>query len=91
MAAQRWSVVSRVLAAVIGGYVATGLTTVAVSRWLPLSRAEATHAATLLSFVIYVAIVLAAFHIATAARAWLMIAAISGCALFSLYAADGIA
>lgn len=77
-AAERLSIASRVFAAVIGGYAATGLAAAAMARWLPLSKAEATHAATLVSFLIYVAIVLAVFHAATARRAWTLIGAICG-------------
>lgn len=85
--ARRLSIAARVLAAVVGGYAAAGLATVAISRWLPLSKAEATHVATLLSFVIYVAIVLAVFHASTARHAWLLIASICVVATLSAYVA----
>ena len=85
-AARRMSVAARVLAAVIGGYAATGLVTVALARWLPMSKADATHTATLLSFVIYVGIVLAVFHAATARRAWAFIAAVGAVAIMSIIA-----
>lgn len=72
---RRLEVGSRALAAVFGGYVATAMVTALLARMLPLSRPEATHAATLFSFVIYVGLVLAVFQVATATRGWLIIAA----------------
>jgi hypothetical protein len=82
--ARRLEVGSRVLAAVGGGYVATGLAAAAFARIAPLSRADATHAATLLSFAIYVCIVLFVFHARTATRAWLFIAGIAASAALML-------
>lgn len=71
----RLAVASRALAAIIGGYALTALATTALAIFLPLSRAEASMTATLLSFVIYTCVVLWVFATRSATRAWLGIVA----------------
>lgn len=66
----RLAVASRALAAIVGGYVLTALGTAALAVFLLMPRAEATLTATMLSFAIYACIVLWAFAIRTAWRAW---------------------
>ena len=83
------SLVSRVLAAIIGGYLLTSLITLALSLGLPLvgvSRAEAVMASTIISFLIYAAIILAVFHARRAARAWtwLVLAAVPPATIVAL-------
>jgi hypothetical protein len=73
-ARRRWSIASRVLAAVVGGYALTSLLTLALPLGLaPLgvNQAQALLAATTASFVAYAAIVMTVFHARSAARAWI--------------------
>ena len=70
----RWPVVSRALAATLGGYALTSLLPLALSLLLPMaggSQAEAVLATTVSSFIAYAAIIMAVFHACGAARAWL--------------------
>lgn len=73
----RWrlAVASRVLAAVIGGYVLASLASVCLAYFLPLlfqsSRAEAAVLSMTLSFLFYLPAVLWCFACRTALRAWL--------------------
>jgi hypothetical protein len=72
----RLSVASRALAAILGGYALTALATFALAIFLPLSRAEASMAATLSSFLIYSCAVIWVFATRTAWRAWAGIVAL---------------
>lgn len=67
---QRGPVVSRVLAALLGGYATTAAGTAALALYLPLSRIDATIAATLASFAVYALAIMWAFAARTAWRAW---------------------
>ncbi|MBM0107466.1 DUF3649 domain-containing protein [Steroidobacter sp. S1-65] len=62
-------------AAILGGYALTALATMALAMNLPMSRAEASMAATLLSFPIYTCAMIWVFATRTAKRAWLGIGA----------------
>ena len=73
-ARDRWAVASRALAAILGGYVVAALSTGALSVYLPGSRAEATLAAMMLSFIVYVCAVVWVFAARSAWRAWLGLA-----------------
>ena len=66
----RLGVTSRLLAAVVGGYVLASLASVCLSFWLPLSRADAVVSGMLSSFVFYLLAVIWCFACRTAARAW---------------------
>lgn len=66
----QWAVASRAVAAIVGGYVLTAITTFALAMFLPLSKAEASMTATLLSFAIYTCAVIWVFATRTAWRAW---------------------
>lgn len=67
----RWpGVVSRVVAAVVGGYAIGALVSVACALLLPMSRAEATLTGLLLSFAAYAGAVIWVFAARTAWRAW---------------------
>jgi hypothetical protein len=76
-----WPLLSRILAAVVGGYALTSLLTLLATHALPLlgvSMAQALHATTMASFLAYAAIIMAVFHAGSATRAWtgLMAAAV---------------
>ncbi|SDV04189.1 DUF3649 domain-containing protein [Pseudomonas mucidolens] len=66
----RLAVASRVLAAVVGGYLLASLASVCMSLWLPLSRADAVISGMLSSFVFYLLAVIWCFACRTATRAW---------------------
>ena len=72
-ARHHWSVVSRLLAAIVGGYALTSLLTLAgplLFSAANLSQAQALHAITMASFLVYAGIVIAVFHACSATRAW---------------------
>ncbi|KDP83971.1 iron transporter [Cupriavidus sp. SK-3] len=66
----RLSVVSRVVAAIGGGYVLASVATGLLAVLLPLPPAEAVMTATLLSFSLYACAVLWVFAAGSALRAW---------------------
>ncbi|MFC4311148.1 DUF3649 domain-containing protein [Steroidobacter flavus] len=74
-ASYRFAVASRALAAIVGGYALTALAITALAIFLPLSRAEASMTATLLSFLIYTCVVIWVFATRSATRAWIGIIA----------------
>lgn len=61
--------VSRIVAALFGGYVLAALTSVAAVA-LPMSRTEAVFTGMLLSFVVYALAVIWVFAVRSAWRAW---------------------
>lgn len=65
-----WAVLSRVAAAVLGGYAFTYAFTAALARLLPLDKVDAMISASLPSFAVYTAAMLWAFTCRTAWRAW---------------------
>lgn len=58
-----WPVISRLLAAVLGGYLFTYGFTAALARLLPVERPDAVLVSTLLSFTLYTAFILWAFAV----------------------------
>jgi len=64
-------VVSRVIAASLGGYVMTYAATICLTVLLPLSKTEAILAAAMVSFLLYVGAIIWAFAAATPMRAWM--------------------
>lgn len=68
---RRWALLSRVVAALAGGYALAALATVFLSAALPLQRADAVLTATMLSFALYAAAIIWVFAAASAPRAWL--------------------
>ena len=71
---RRLSIASRMIAAIFGGYAVTALETLALSLTLPfigVGRAEAVFATTMVSFLIYAAVIMAVFHARSALRAWI--------------------
>ena len=73
--AARWNVASRILAAVPANYLVTSLVTACAARLmahgLGVNPAEASVAATLLSFVVFATIALFAFGLRSITRLWL--------------------
>ncbi len=67
---QRGSVLSRLLAALLGGYALSALLTAVLALHLPLERSEAVLVGTMLSFLAYALAVLWAFAARHALRAW---------------------
>jgi len=67
----RLAVTSRVLAAVVGGYVVAALASVSLSLWLPMARAEAVVTGMMTSFLAYLVAVLWCFACRSAWQAWL--------------------
>ncbi|MFO2462409.1 DUF3649 domain-containing protein [Pseudomonas sp. 15FMM2] len=67
----RLAVASRVLAAVVGGYLLASLASVCMTLWLPVSRADAVVSGMLSSFVFYLLAVIWCFACSSATRAWL--------------------
>lgn len=65
------NVVSRVVAAALGGYGLIYAFTACVTLLLPLSKSEAALTATMLSFVLYTGAILWAFAASTPRRAWI--------------------
>jgi hypothetical protein len=83
----RLAVTSRVLAAVLGGYLVAALASVSLSLWLPMARAEAVVTGMMTSFLAYLVAVLWCFACRSAWQAWLglivpslVLAALSGLA-----------
>ncbi|MFJ5299565.1 DUF3649 domain-containing protein [Pseudomonas sp. NPDC088368] len=67
----RLAVASRVVAALVGGYLVTALSSICLAQFLPLARAEAVVLAMTLSFLVYLIAVLWCFACRSAWRAWL--------------------
>ena len=61
---------SRIIAAIVGGYGFTYAFTAALVRVLPVNKLDALISATLLSFAVYTGAVLWAFACRSARRAW---------------------
>lgn len=76
---RRRATVSRILAAILGGYAVSGLFVAALasalSRWV--GKADAVWIGTMPAFVIYAAAILYAFTARSAGRAWLVMAAVA--------------
>ena len=78
-------VLSRVLAAVVGGYAAANVVAVGVAQVLPMSRGDGVMTGILLTYLVYATAVVWVFAARSARRAWLGIlltsAAFGGLAL----------
>lgn len=66
----RLAVTSRVLAAVLGGYLVAALASVSLTMWLPMDRAEAVITGMMSSFLVYLVAVLWCFACRSAWQAW---------------------
>lgn len=69
-ARHRLVIASRAILAIFGGYAFAALATASLALALPLPRPQAVLTATLLSFVLYCAVVIWAFAATSAGRAW---------------------
>lgn len=67
----RLAITSRVMAAVLGGYLVATLASLCVTLLLPLPRAEAVLSGLMISFLFYLVAVLWCFACRTAWQAWL--------------------
>ncbi|WP_223413688.1 MULTISPECIES: DUF3649 domain-containing protein [unclassified Pseudomonas] len=83
----RLAVTSRVLAAVLGGYIVAALASVSLTLLVPMARADAVVTGMMTSFLAYLGAVIWCFACRSAWRAWLglivpslVLAAISGLA-----------
>lgn len=70
----RANVAARLIAGIVGGYVVTALAAMLLARSLPLSRVDATEAAIMASFIIYVCLLMAVFAIH---HLWIVLASFS--------------
>lgn len=75
---QRMEIGLRAAAATVGGYGVAAASTAFLARILPLSRVEATNAAMLISFLVYVTVALWAFADRSVARVWAVILLLAG-------------
>lgn len=69
----RLAVTSRVLAAVVGGYLMASLAAICLALWMPTSRTDAVITGMMSSFVFYLLAVLWCFACRTAWRAWFVV------------------
>ncbi|MBL4836065.1 MAG: hypothetical protein JKY34_00690 [Kordiimonadaceae bacterium] len=89
----RLAIASRIVAAVIGGYIfaliAPDFLSASLHTFAGMSQPEALNAGLALSFFIYLIAILVVFSVETATKAWLWI--LGGCFLFGSlsYAIDG--
>ncbi|MHC8311009.1 DUF3649 domain-containing protein [Pseudomonas sp. GT1P32] len=67
----RLAVTSRVLAAVLGGYIVAALASVSLTLWVPMARADAVVTGMMTSFLAYLGAVIWCFACRSAWRAWL--------------------
>jgi hypothetical protein len=65
-----WPTISRITAALLGGYLFTYAFTAALARLLPLDKVDALVIASLLSFVVYTLAILWAFGCQSLRRVW---------------------
>jgi len=90
----RWSVASRAIAAIVGGYMLTSFVSIAVSLLLAemgVNKAEAVLAMSMASFLIYAVVIMAVFTARTPTRAWvgLVIASIPPALFYAFYHGGG--
>ena len=70
-AGYRWAVASRSVAALFGGYLLAALTSVCVTQWAPMPRADAVLSGMMVSFLTLLVATIWCFACRTAWRAWL--------------------
>jgi len=66
----RWAVLSRIAAAVLGGYALAAASAASLAVWLPMTRVDAVVTASMLAFVVYAAGVMWVFAARDTWRAW---------------------
>lgn len=82
----RWLTMSRVAAAVGGGYGLMTTSSLLLARILPLAPVDAVMTAMMLSFAIYATVILWVFAARSVARAWLMLSvATPACGLLAWF------
>ena len=67
----RIDILSRIAAAVVGGYALSAATAVCLALLLPMMRSEAVLTGTMVSFVVYVCVAIWVFAASSAGRAWI--------------------
>ncbi|KGJ97418.1 DUF3649 domain-containing protein [Colwellia psychrerythraea] len=69
----RWSVLSRVLAATLGGYILATASSFFISQLLMTSvgKYQAIHIGLMLTFIVYACVAMWVFSVKTATKAWL--------------------
>lgn len=88
----RLSVVMRIAAAVLGGYVLSSMAAVLLAYLLPMSTADALMIGLLVSFAIYAAAVLWAFSARSALQTWLgLLVLLLACTVLMWMLHDGVA
>lgn len=91
--AYRWRVTSRLLAALLGGYLLANAAAVLLARLLyriAMSRADGVVTAVMISFLIYVGAVVWSFAARSATRAWLGLLSTAGiCAVVAWLLSGG--
>ncbi len=70
MASSAVQVIQRIIAAVFGGYVLAAAVSACLSYVMPMSRVEATLTGMLVSFLLYVAVVMWVFAVKSLKRMW---------------------
>ncbi|MET1076867.1 MAG: DUF3649 domain-containing protein [Pseudomonas sp.] len=73
-----WSTLSRVLAAVLGGYALAYTATAFLTVYLPLARGDRAVFASLACFAVWTAVVIYVFAARSAGRAWLGLLGLGG-------------
>lgn len=90
----RCALLSRIVAAVFGGYALASVFSIFVSHLLPAELPEAVLGATLFSFAVYTAAIVWVFAAASATRAWLGLlipGALMGALAFAMQIGGGAA
>ncbi|MBB2202313.1 DUF3649 domain-containing protein [Gluconacetobacter tumulisoli] len=70
MTRRHLAIAARTVAGVAGGYGVGSLVAIVAACWLPLSRADAATAGTLLGLLAWPPVVMACFYARSATRAW---------------------
>ena len=79
------SLLSRIVAAIGGAYVAANLLTILLVQLLPGPRAHAALAGMTLSFGVYALLIIWVFSASSARRAWLNLGGLSACCALGLW------
>ena len=66
----RWVVLSRIAAAIGGGYALSTVATIAIACWLPVHKYDAMLSGLMMGYVVYPCAVMYAFAARTALKAW---------------------
>lgn len=69
----RWTITSRVLAALVGGYAVAYAVTAFLAVYLPLTRPDRVVFSSLASFAVWTAVVIYVFAARSTSRVWMLI------------------